>query len=144
MWCSYQIFRPEYYGRPLYFVPIYLSIVGLSASVSATALAGFERLEGGLYLGGLGGLCVHAACAHSLPADERKTKILRIYTSIALLVGILIILSQHLVALSHNSMITGALQAATVRVRSFLSNPELTVRYSGFGAFRSSAYGFGL
>lgn len=119
MWCSYQIFKPEYHSRPLYYVPIYLSIVGLSASVSAIVLARFELLEGGLYLGGLGELCIHAACAYSLSADGRKAKILRIYTSIALLVGILIILGQHLVALSHNNMITGALRAAAVRIRYF-------------------------
>jgi hypothetical protein len=116
MWRGYQIFKPEHYDSPLYYVPIYLSIIGLFASVLAAVIAGFDLLEAGLYLAGLGALCIHAACAYSSPADGRKGKVLRIYTSIALLVGILILLGQYLVAVSHNNMITEALRAATVRV----------------------------
>jgi hypothetical protein len=105
-------------------------------------MAVFELLEGGLYLAGLGALCVHVAC--SSPVDGRKEEILHIYTSTALLAGVLTLLGQYLVMLSQNSVITGVPRAAMVRAT--LSSPdlELIVCCSAFGASRSLMYGFGL
>jgi hypothetical protein len=61
-----------------------------------------------------GALCVHVAC--SSQANGGKAKILFIYSSIAFLAGVLILLGQYLVAVSQNKVTTGSLPAATVRV----------------------------